>query len=102
MHQALCDDLYSTGVRSCHIVFGKVSTEYFDNNPGSEKRIPKIAKTVRTLTPEDCAQIISRVVRRPRRESVYPFMMRVYYWSYLLCPWLVRALLRLTGHKGRD
>ena len=102
MHQALCDDLYSTGVRSCHIVFGKVSTEYFDNNPGAEERIPKIAKTVRTLTPEDCAQIICRVVRRPRRESVYPFMMRVYYWSYLLCPWLVRALLRRTGHEGRD
>lgn len=102
MHQALCDDLYSTGVRSCHIVFGKVSSEYFDNNPDSEERIPKIAMTVRTLTPEDCARIISRVVRRPRRESIYPFMMRFYYWLYLLCPPLVRGLLRLTGHRGRD
>jgi NADP-dependent 3-hydroxy acid dehydrogenase YdfG len=102
MHQALCDDLYWTGVRSCHLVFGKVSSEYFDHNPDSEERIPKLAKTVRTLTPDDCAKIIARMIRRPRREAVYPFMMRLYYWMYLLFPWVTRKLLRLTGHKGRD
>jgi len=102
MHEALCDDLYSTGVRSCHLVFGKVSSPYFEHNPDSEERIPKLAKTVRTLTPEECAKIITRVVRRPRRQSVYPFMMRVYYWLYLLFPGVTRSLLRLTGHKGRD
>lgn len=102
MHEALCDDLYWTDVHSCHLVFGKVSSEYFDNNPGAEERIPKLAKTVRTLTPDDCARIIAKVVRRPRRQSVYPFMMRFYYWSYLLFPWVTRKLLRLTGHRGRD
>ena len=102
MHQALCDDLYWTGVRSCHIVFGKVSSEYFDDDPASEARIPKLDKTVRTLTPEDCAKIISHRIRRPTREAVYPFMMRIYYWTYLLFPWVTRQLLRLTGHKGRD
>ncbi len=102
MHQALCDDLYWTGVRSSHLVFGKVSSEYFENNPGAEARVPKMARTVRTLTPEDCAKIIAHTIRRPTREAVYPFMMRVYYWMYLVFPWLTRQLLRLTGHKGRD
>lgn len=104
MHEALCYDLYSTGVRSCHVVFGKVSSEYFENNPDSEEKIPTIARTVRTLTPEDCAKIIERVVRRPRPrpQSIYPFMMRFYYWSYLIFPGFVRYLLRLTGYKGRD
>ena len=102
MHQALCDDLYWTRVHSCHLVFGKVSSEYFDHNPGAEDRIPKLAKTVRTLTPQECAKIIARMIRRPRREAVYPFMMRVYYWMYLVFPWVTRQLLRLTGHKGRD
>jgi len=102
MHEALCDDLYWTGVRSCHLVFGKVSSAYFEHNPDSEERIPKLAKTVRTLTPEECAKIIVRVVRRPRRQSVYPFMMRIYYWLYLLFPGVTRRLLRLTGHKGSD
>lgn len=102
MHEALCDDLYWTGVRSCHVVFGKVSSPYFENNPDSEERIPKLDKTVRTLTPEECAKIIARIVRRPRRQAVYPFMMRFYYWTYLLFPWMTHKLLRLTGHKGRD
>ena len=102
MHQALCDDLYWTGVRSCHLVLGKVSSEYFDDKPGSEERIPKLARTVRTLTPDDSAKIILRLIRRPRREAVYPFMMRIYYWMYLVFPWVTRQLLRLTGHKGRD
>jgi NADP-dependent 3-hydroxy acid dehydrogenase YdfG len=102
MHEALCDDLYWTGVRSCHIVFGKVSSPYFESNPGAEERIPKIAATVRTLTPEACAKIIAGVIRRPRRQSVYPFMMRMYYWMYLLFPWVTHKLMRLSGHKGRD
>lgn len=102
MHSALCDDLYDTNVHSCHIIFGKVSSPYFDNNPGAEDRIPKLDKTVPTLTPDDCARIISRVIRRPRRESVYPFMMRLYYWFYLVFPSMTRYLLRATGHKGRD
>ena len=61
-----------------------------------------MAKTVRTLTPNDCAKIIARMIRRPRREAVCQFMMRIYYWMYLVFPWLPRQLLRLTGHKGRD
>lgn len=102
MHEALRYDLRGTGIDSCHIVFGKVSSEYFDHNPGAEERIPKIARTVRTLTPEDCAHILAKVIRHPRKQSIYPFMMRVYYWMYLLFPGLVRALLRMTGYKGRD
>lgn len=102
MHEALCDDLYWTGVRSCHVVFGKVSSPYFEHNPGAEERIPKLDRTVRTLTPEECGKIIARIARRPRRQAVYPFMMRLYYWTYLLFPWMTHKLLRLTGHKGRD
>ncbi len=102
MHEALRADLHGTGVRSCHLVLGKVSTEYFEHNPGAEERIPGIAKTIPTLTPEDCARIIARLVRRPRWQAVYPFMLRMYYWTYLVFPRAVRALLRVTGHRGRD
>jgi len=102
MHEALCYDLHGTGVHSCHAVFGKVSSEYFDHNPGSEERIPKIARTVRTLTPEECATILAKLAHNPRKQVIHPFMMRLYYWTYLVAPWLVRALLRWTGYKGRD
>jgi NADP-dependent 3-hydroxy acid dehydrogenase YdfG len=102
MHEALLYDLRGTGVHSCHAVFGKVSSEYFEHNPNSEDRIPKIARTVKTLTPEECAEILARLARHPRKQAIYPFMMRFYYWMYLVAPWAVRALLRATGYKGRD
>jgi uncharacterized protein len=99
MHESLCDDLYGTGVRSCHIIFGKVSSPYFDHNPNSEEKIPGIAKTIRTISTEECAKIIARAVRRPRRHIIHPFMLRMYYWNYMVFPWFTRWLLRYTGVK---
>lgn len=99
LHESLCDDLYGTGVRSCHVVFGKVSSPYFDHNPNTEEKIPGIAKTVRTISTEECAKVIARAVRRPRRHIVYPFMLRMYCWSYAVFPWFTRWFLRYTGTK---
>jgi NAD(P)-dependent dehydrogenase (short-subunit alcohol dehydrogenase family) len=33
LHESLCDDLRGTGVRSCHVLFGRVSSPYFEHNP---------------------------------------------------------------------
>ena len=99
LHESLCDDLYGTGVRSCHVVFGKVSSPFFDYNPGVEEKIPGIARTVRTISPEECAKVIAEAARRPRRQVVYPLMLRIYVWSYALFPWFARWLLRTTGAK---
>jgi short-subunit dehydrogenase len=99
LHESLCDDLHGTGVRSCHIVFGKVSSPYFDHNPNTEEKMPGIARTVRTISTEECARVIARAVRRPRRHIFYPFLLRMYYWSYTVFPWLPRWLLRYTGTK---
>lgn len=102
MHEALRADLHGTGVRSCHLVLGEVSSEYFEHNPGAEERIPAIARTIPTLTPEECARIIARLMRRPRAQAVYPFMLRMYYWMSLVFPGAVRTLLRVTGYRSRD
>ena len=102
LHEALRADLHGTGVRSCHLVLGKVSSEYFQHNPGAEERIPAISRTIPTLTPEECARIIARLMRRPRAQAVYPFMLRMYYWMSLVFPGAVRTLLRVTGYRSRD
>ncbi len=99
LHEALCQDLAGTGVRSCHVIFGRVSSTYFVNNPGVEKRMPGIAGTIRTISPEECARVIARVVRRPQRQVLYPFMLQVYYWTYAAFPWITRWLLRQTGFQ---
>ena len=101
LHEALCQDLYGTGVRSCHVVFGRVSSDYFAHNPGVIEKMPSIANTIRILSPEECARVIAGVVRRPRRQVVYPFMLRMYCWSYAVLPRSIRWLLRATGAKRR-
>lgn len=97
LHEALCMDLWRTGVQSCQVVFGQVSSAYFERNAGALERMPGIAKTVRTISPEECARVIERIARRPRRQVVYPFMLRFYYWNYAVLPWVIRSLLRQTG-----
>ena len=99
LHEALCDDLWRTGVHSCQVVFGRVSSAYFDRNPGTIEKIPGIARTIRTISPEECARVISRVANRPRRQVVYPFMLRFYYWNHAVFPWATRWLMRRTGAR---
>jgi len=99
LHEALCQDLAGTGVQSCHIVFGRVSSEYFEHNPGAAENMPGIAKTIRTLSPAECGRVIAGVVTRPRRETIHPFVLRVYYWNNRFAPSLVRWLLRVTGTR---
>jgi short-subunit dehydrogenase len=96
LHQALEQDLRGTGVHSCHVVFGKVSSGYFAHNPGAEERIPRIGALIPVSSPEDCARVLLRVIRRPRGgEVLYPFMLRAFAWVHWLAPrfanWLAAA-----------
>jgi len=74
LHEALCQDLVGTGVRSCHVVFGEVSSPYFGAQPDHPQSAAGGRPVVPVVTPERCAEVILRTVRRPRREVVHPFM----------------------------
>jgi NADP-dependent 3-hydroxy acid dehydrogenase YdfG len=96
LHEALCQDLAGTGVRSCHVVFPKVESDYFEHNPGTLEKIPRIAHTIRTLMPTECAQVIVGLAEKPRREVVYPGMLAFYNICNRFSPRLVAWLLRST------
>ncbi|MGK2856878.1 MAG: SDR family NAD(P)-dependent oxidoreductase [Thermoanaerobaculia bacterium] len=98
-HEALCQDLAGSGVRSCHVVFGKVDSPYFDRNPGAVANMPAVARTIRTLTTDECGRVIAKLAFAPRRELIHPFLLRLYVWSHRLTPGLVRLLLR-AGRPG--
>jgi len=99
LNEALRQDLVGTGVTSSHVVFGEVSSPYFDHNQVAREHLPKIGRLVPVTTPERCAQVILRTVRRPRREVVYPFMLKVMYWLAALSPGPTRWLLARTGRR---
>ncbi len=101
LHQSLSQDLAGTGVRSCHVIFGRVDSPYFEHNPGVADNMPRIARTVRTLTTDECGRVIARLVERPRSELLHPFMLRLYGWTYRVAPALVLGLLRATSARRR-
>ena len=99
LHEALCQDLVGTGVKSCNVVFGRVNSPYFEHNPGAAEKIPGLARTIRTISTDECGRVIARLAKHPQRELLYPFMLRVYGWNYRVAPALCLWLLRLTGAK---
>lgn len=97
LHEALCQDLAGTDVKSCHVVFGRVDSEYFVNNPGAAEKMPGIASTIRTISVQECARVLVKIADRPSRQLIYPFMLRLYYWTNAVLPGMTRWLLRVTA-----
>jgi short-subunit dehydrogenase len=96
---ALRADLSRTAIEVTEVVPGKVSSEYFERNPGAEERIPSVARVLRTLTPEQTAEAICRGVERNRREVITPFLLRVFYLQARLLPRFTDWIVHRTGSK---
>lgn len=90
-------DLYGTGIGVMLVLPGKVASTYFEHNPGSEDRIPRIAALIPTLTPEAVADAIVDGLRRDRREVVVPAALWLLLRLHALVPWPVEALMLRTG-----
>lgn len=99
MHEALRQDLKGTGVHTCEVVFGEVASEYHQNNPGVDRHMPGISRTIRTLSTQECARVIADVVKRPRPEVLHPFMLRLYRLQNQYMPSVVRWVLWRTGAR---
>ena len=91
------DDLRGTGVGVSLLVPSEVDSPYFDNNPGSRERIPRIAKLVGTITEADVATAAVKAIERERRELLIPW--RAWLLIKTTPPPLMRALMRRTGWK---
>lgn len=96
LHESLCQDLAGTGVSSCHIVFGRVDSSYFEHNGVEAADVPRIAATIRRLSLDECGQMIARLAEHPKRDTLHPAMLRFYAWSYRVAPALVRYVVRRT------
>ena len=97
---ALYADLYHTNLNASMIAAGKVDTAYFENNPGSAERIPKISTTlVHTMSVDEVAKAVLRTIGTKKRVVVIPFMMRVFVWLNRFIPGFFDMLSRWTGYK---
>lgn len=96
---ALKSDLRGTGVGATEVVMGTVSSSYFANNPGSEEQLPKIAKMVPVITPEQAADAICKGVERRRGTVVTTPQLKWVAWSSQHFPRMNHFMLWFTGAR---
>ena len=70
--KALQADLQGSGIRCSLLMLGKVSSEYFKSNPGSEERVPGISKLYKTLTPEEAADAVLHCIETQPKAFILP------------------------------
>lgn len=97
--EALRADLYNTGIHVTLYESGAVASAYWEHNPGSRERMPKMALLVPALTAEQVGAAVVKGVERNKRLIVIPFMMRLTYWQHAVVPWLVQWLMIVTGYR---
>lgn len=99
LHEALWQDLRGTGVRSSMVYFGEVSSEYFEANPGSHRYMPKLGAPIPVSTPQQCAAVLLKVARWPKRVVFFPFMLRLMAALAAVTPGPTRWLAARTGRR---
>lgn len=100
--EGLRADLRETGVGVTEVIPGRVSSQYFVNNPGSADRLPAIAKVLPTSRPEKVAAKIVRAVACNHDEVVFPFLLKALVTQARLTPRLVSKLITATGAKRSE
>jgi short-subunit dehydrogenase len=99
--EGLRADLTGTGIRVMLASFAKVASSYWENNPGSEERLPKAQSMIRVLTPEEAAQAIISGIKRDKYEVVAPFMLRFVYALNYLFPNTTRRMMTSGGNPRK-
>lgn len=97
--RALRADLRGTGVRSALVIAAEVESDYWANNPGARERVPAISKLVGTLTPDECAKAIVRVVAKDRRSATIPWRLAAVKAAHHVAPGAVEELIARTGWR---
>lgn len=103
LSKALQADLYNSDFKISMIAFGKVESPYFENNPRSEERIPKIANwLIPTMTLKSSGEVIAGVVRSKRALVIKPFLMSLFVFLNRIFPGIFSWLMRTTGHSKKE
>jgi short-subunit dehydrogenase len=97
--EALGADLSGTHIRTMLVTFAKVASSCWENNPGSEERLPKAQSMIPILTSERAAAAIIRGIKHNKAEVVAPFMLRLVLTLNCLFPYATRWLMRSTGYS---
>ena len=94
---ALRADLQGSGLGVTLATFGAVDTPYWDHNPGSRERLPRLAAMIPVLAADKAAALIVAAIVKGSRTVVAPGLFRLLFFLNALFPAPVEASLRGTG-----
>ena len=75
----------------------KVASPFWEHNPGSEDRLPSLARMFPTLTPEQMADYIVAGIEKDKTLVTGPLITKVAYALNQVFPFVINALMRATG-----
>lgn len=100
-HNALTADLYKTKIKTSLAYFAKVTSNYWENNPGSEERLPTSQSLIPIITPEKAARAIVNGVQKNKRKIATPFMIFVMNGLIRYFPFITRLIINKTGYRKK-
>ena len=81
----------------------KIASNYWENNPGSEERLPWVSRLIPTLSVDQAAAIVTRAVERECRKATGPLMYSLFTRSGArsrVCPLVCRLQRRQTTQSA--
>lgn len=90
--EALRADYYKTKIKIKDIIFGKVNSHYFINNPIASTRMPVLSKFIPTLTLNDTSQVIIKSIISNNNQTIQPFIIRLLTYIHYLFPTVIPML----------
>lgn len=93
-HEALSQDIATSNLHACHVIFGSIDTGYFETNAVDRGQLPTLDKFIPTLTPRQCADAIYGLAQRPKSSLIRPRILSLVAFFARLFPrmgqWFVR------------
>lgn len=94
LFEAVRAETHGTGVQAGMATFAKVSSEYWENNPGSETHVPAVQSYVPVMSPAQVAAAILDGLEQGREEIVEPWQLRLFFTANRLFPGITRRVMR--------
>lgn len=95
LSRSLHTELAGTGVGVSTVMFGKVSSTFWEHNPGSEVRLPRVNIFFPTLTTEEAARAIVKSIEQDAFEVVRPRMFRLIFFLNFFFPGTTERVMRI-------
>ena len=91
---ALKMETHGSGINVTLAMFGKVTSTYWQNNPGSEDQLPRMSKYLPTMSTPEVANALVRAIEKNKRTIVLPNIYRLLFLFNSLTPGVTNKILR--------